>query len=253
MEQQIRMEELEIRKKELDLKIQEQKSKTIFTPLVISIAGGLITLITGIVLKYYDSKSITALEDKKFQSTLLLKATEAKNYDEFSDMLLVFQDNGMLSLDSSKIRKFRKKKFISENLLPKLMDENLSPGLQKQQLQNIDFAGANLIQKNAKTDSTAVSLQGDFSWTIVAGGDSNLERAKFKQAKFTKAGFSNVDVIFRNRSFRTCIGKYTSYQDALNDLFEVKEKIKNDAYIVRFDNWCKYLNFDKTLGYYICK
>lgn len=113
-EQQIKLEEIELRKKELDLKIQEQKSQRIFTPLIISIVGGLITILTGLVLKYYDNKAALALEDKKSQSSLLLTAADAKTYDEFVNILDAFQANGFIKIDSSELAKFKSKRYSSD-------------------------------------------------------------------------------------------------------------------------------------------
>jgi hypothetical protein len=113
-EQKIQLEEIELKKKELELKIQEQKSQRIFTPLLISIVGGLITIMTGLILKYYDNKSTLELEDKKSQSSLLLKVADAKTYDEFVNILDVFQANGFIKLDSSKIASFKAKRLSSD-------------------------------------------------------------------------------------------------------------------------------------------
>lgn len=113
-EQKIRLEEIELRKKELELKIQEQKSQRIFTPLLISIVGGLITIMTGLILKYYDNKATLELEDQKSQSSLLLKAADAKTYDEFANMLDAFSSNGFLKMDTSKLRDFKDKRLSSD-------------------------------------------------------------------------------------------------------------------------------------------
>jgi len=113
-EQQIKLEEIDLRKKELDLKIQEQKSQRIFTPLIISIAGGLFTIITGLVLKYYENKSALELEDKKSQSSLLLKAADARTYDEFANILDAFQANGFIKIDSSVLSGFKRKRYSAD-------------------------------------------------------------------------------------------------------------------------------------------
>ncbi|HRI22560.1 MAG TPA: hypothetical protein PLA68_16480 [Panacibacter sp.] len=236
LEQKIKLEELDLKRKDLELKIQEQKSKRIFTPLVISIVGGLITIITGLVLKSYDSASVLSLEDKKFQSSLLLKATDAKSYDEFSDMLIALQENGLLSLDSAKIANFRKKRFVAEKLgEPK---DTLSDKIREQ------------IKSSTKIDIT--ETDGQFTWTIVAGGDANLDAAKFEQSKSIKNGFTDAHIWYRDNSFRTCIGKYSSYSDAVNALFDVKEKINNSSYVVRFDKWCPHSKYDGERKIYIC-
>jgi hypothetical protein len=239
LEQQVKTAELEIKQKELDLKIQEQKTKTIFTPLVITIVGGLLTLITGIVLRYLDNRAVTALEDKKFQSTLLLKAAEAKNFDEFSAILQVFQRNGLLSLDEKKIYDFRRDKFVADQL-----DNDTN---QQQQLQQHQQKQERLPSNEGKFKE----LEG-VAWTIVAGGDTKLASAKFEQEKSKKMGFHDVNIWVRNNSYRTCIGKYTSYVDAVSGLFDAKEKINKSSYIVNLNNWCKKYQYDSLQKVYHC-
>jgi len=113
-EQKIQLEEIELKKKELELKIQEQKSQRIFTPLLITIVGGIITVMTGLILKYFDNRSTLELENVKSQSSLLLKAADAKTYDEFANILDAFQSNGFLKIDSSKLSKFKVKRYSSD-------------------------------------------------------------------------------------------------------------------------------------------
>ncbi len=228
LEQKVKLEELEIKKKELDLRIQEQRSKRISTPLILSILGGLITLITGITLNYFDSQSKISLEDKKFQSTLLLKATDAESYEEFSNMLIALQENGLLSLDSTKVANFRKKRFIAEE-----------------------------TEKIIKADSSVNAVfepdvNSRYIWTIVAGGDSNLEGAQYEKSKAERSGFENVGIWLRNNSYRTCIGEYSSNTEAINNLFEIKERINSTSYVVRLDKWCPNSKFDSEKGIYSC-
>ena len=228
LEQRVKLEELELRKKEFDLKIQEQRSKRISTPLVLSILGGLITIITGITLNYFDSQSKISLEDKKFQSSLLLKATDAESYEEFSNMLVALQENGLLSLDSLKVANFRKNRLIAEE-----------------------------TKKILHTDSTAQSSStpnpdSEIIWTIVAGGDSNLKGAQYEKSKAKKNGFETVEIWFRRNSYRTCIGEYSSNTAAINDLFEIKERINPTSYIVRLDQWCPNATYDYDKGLYYC-
>lgn len=230
LEQKIQLEELELKKKDLDLKIQEQKSKRVFTPLIVSIVGGLITIITGLVLKYYDNKATITLEDRKFQSSLLLKAVESKNYDEFSDMLIAFQENGLLSLDSAKLRRFRQKRFLAINA--------------------VDTAQKNA---NPSTSSKPGSDSALFFWSVVVGGDANKKGAQEVIAKSAKNGFKDAHVWYREKSYRTCIGKYVSRLEAVNDLFEIKEKVNPASYVVRFDNWCKDPAYDTEKGVYVCR
>jgi len=230
LEQSIQLEELELKRKELELKIQEQKSKRIFTPLIVSIVGGLITIITGLVLKYFDSQTTLELEDKKFQSSLLLKATDAKTYDEFSDMLVAFQENGLLSLDSAKMRRFRQKRFVSLNAMD-------TPSKKS------SYVAMTIPAKNSD----------NFYWSIVTGGDANLKGAKEVVKKSVDNGFADTHIWYRQKSYRTCIGKYISKLEAVNDLFDVREKISNTSYVVRFDDWCPNPVYDAASGIYVCR
>lgn len=228
LEQKVKLEELELKKKELDLRIQEQKSKRISTPLMLSILGGLITIITGITLNYFDSQSKISLEDKKFQSSLLLKATDAETYEEFSNMLVALQENGLLSLDSTKVANFRKKRFVAEET-GKIVQADSS------------------INSVSEPDSNS-----RFTWTIVAGGDSNLEGALYEKSKAERSGFKNIGIWLRNNSYRTCIGEYASNTDAINNLFEVKERVNTTSYVVRLDKWCPNSKYDSEKGIYHC-
>ena len=228
LEQRVKLEELDLKKKELDLRIQEQKSKRISAPLILSILGSLITVITGIALNYFDNRSKIILEDKKFQSSLLLKATDVETYEEFSNMLVALQENGLLSLDSTKIANFRKKRLVAEE-----------------------------TEKIVQADSSINSvLEPDpnsrFIWTIVAGGDSNLEGARYEKTKAERNGFKNVGIWLRNNSYRTCVGEYASNTDAINNLFEIKERINTSSYVVRLDKWCPNSKYDSEKGIYHC-
>jgi len=227
LEQKVKLEELELKKKELDLRIQEQKGKRISTPLNLSIIGGLITLITGIVLNHFDNSSKVHLEDKKFQSSLLLKATDADTYEEFSDMLVALQENGLLSLDSAKVANFRKNRFVAETT------------------------------KALETDTTLIAAVSPdrnekVIWSIIAGGDIDLEAATYEKNKAEKNGFKDVRIWLRNGSYRTCIGKYDSNTAALDDLFDTKEKLNKTAYVVRLDQWCPNKGFDEAQGIVTC-
>ncbi|PSR52689.1 hypothetical protein AHMF7605_03690 [Adhaeribacter arboris] len=254
LEQKIQLEELSLKKKELELKIQEQTSRRVFTPLVISIVGGLITIITGFILKYYDNVAVLRLEDKKFQSSLLLKATDAKTYDEFSDMLLALQENGLLSLDSAKIAKFRKKRFVAEKLNQSNPTNSETVALTSESDTVVDKSQIRGDVKPLPPKSgSSVNTADTFTWIIVAGGDTNLEAARFEQRKFLQKGFQSVRVWQRNNIYRTCVGQFATYSDAVNVLFDVKEKLNNSSYLVRLDKWCPHAEYDKVAKIYVCR
>jgi len=226
LEQEVKIGELDLKRKELDLKIQEQKSKTFATPLVLSVIGAALTIITGIVLKFFESRATNLLEDRKFQSTLLLKAAEAKNYDEFSAMLLVFQRNGLLQLDSSKIYDFRKQKFVAEKL---------------------DKTESSLV-KNGRIDNVNQPV-----WVIVTGTNANLADARSAIQMNKSKGFSKIEILRKGERFMNFHGRYNSYETAVSELFDVKEKINKSSYIARFDVWCAGAKFDTLQQVYYCK
>ncbi len=232
LEQKVKLEELELKKKELDLRIQEQRSKRLATPLTLSIVGGLLTLLTGITLNFFDDKSQIALEDRKFQSSILLKAAEAENYDDFSDILITFQENGLLDMDSLKLASFRKKRFISEN------SKVIIASNEKDSIVSIG---------SIDTPTTEKSV-----WTIVVGGKANLTGATNEKQKALEGEFENAGIWYRNNYYRTCVGKYPSESSALTDLFKIKESINKTAYIVDLNKWCPNYTWDAEKQVYYC-
>lgn len=230
LEQRVRLEELDLKKKEMDLKMQEQKTKRVSTPLILSIAGGLITLLTGITLNHFDDKSKMNLEDKKFQSSLLLKATDAETYEEFSDMIIAFQQNGLLSLDEANIRSLRKKRFVSEK-----------------KVDTIGEIGAIIDPSNR-----VLSKYKATPWTIIASIDNNLSNARKKQAKAKEMGFEVSEIWHKNYSYKTCIGTYNTRNNALADLFEAKETLNSSAKIVNMASLCPNAKWDSKKKIYTC-
>jgi hypothetical protein len=113
-DQKIKLEEIALKKKELDLNIQERKSQRILAPIILSIIGGLITIITGIVLKHFENKAEIELENKKSQSALLIQVAETKNYDEFVNLLEAFKSSGFIDIDSNTIEQFKRKRLLSD-------------------------------------------------------------------------------------------------------------------------------------------
>lgn len=230
LEQRVKLEELDLKKKELELRIQEQRSKRISTPLLLSIIGGFITILTGVTLNHFDSKSELAIEDKKLQSSLLIKATESKDYHSFSDMLMALTDSKLINLDSIQIQKIKKMRFLSEKAE--------------------EAEKADTINQAVATISPAKAEQS--WWTIVAGGDANLKGAEYELNKAKKAGYDSVGIWFKGNSYRTCIGKYSSRNHAFEALFDIKERLNNSSYVVRFDEWCPVKKWDPENKIYIC-
>lgn len=109
-EQKIKLEELELKKKTLELNIQESKNKRLLTPVFVTISGGLLTLIIGLVLNYFEKKSELELEHIKSQSDILISAAETKNYADFVNLVDAFYSSGLIKLDSSIIGDFKKRR-----------------------------------------------------------------------------------------------------------------------------------------------
>ncbi|MEL6811833.1 MAG: hypothetical protein AAFP76_10900 [Bacteroidota bacterium] len=236
LEQKIKLEELELKKKELDLRIQEQRSKRISTPLTLSIVGGLLTLLTGITLNFFENRSQIALEDRKFQSSILLKAAEAENYDDFSDILITFQENGLLKMDSLKLASFREKRFITEN----------SKIIIQEETQDSLKSSTTNATKPPTNDKKSV-------WTIVVGGDANLRGADYEKQRVLKNKFDEVGIWYKDNYYRTCAGKYSSRSSALKDLFKVRERINKTSYVVNLREWCPDFTWDAERKIYLCE
>ena len=210
-EQKIQLEEIELKKKELELKIQEQKSQRIFTPLLITIVGGLITIMTGLILKYYDNKSTLELEDIKSQSSLLLKAADAKTYDEFANMLDAFQSNGFLKIDSSKLEKFKAERYSSDF---------------KQQQTKLYYEAASVVSfLTVNTDFASVRYKeklGRF-WELYWVELSSVES---KEVEAAMVSFGNVLQELQNNNFKNL----NEYQQELKlKGYEVAQAIKNSS------------------------
>lgn len=231
LEQRVKLEELDLRKKELELKIQEQKSKRISTPLLLSIIGGFITILTGVTLNHFDSKSKLTIEDKKLQSSLLIKATESEDYNGFSDMLMALTESKLISMDSVQIQKIKRMRFLSEK--------------------TEEIVKTDSLERIATSVNPASTEK--IWWTIVAGGDANLEGAAYEKTKAQKAGYDSVGIWLRNNSYRTCIGRFSSKNKAVESLFDVKERLNNSSYVVRMDSWCPTKKWDSINKIYICK
>ena len=127
-EQKIKLEEIDLKKKELDLNLQQLKSRRMFAPLLLTITGGIITLITGLILNYYESRAEHDLENTKSQSSLLITAAETKDYNDFVNLLDAFSAGGFIKMDSSIIERFKSNRQSSDykQLQTKLYSETAS-------------------------------------------------------------------------------------------------------------------------------
>jgi hypothetical protein len=210
-ESRLKESELELKKKEMELKIQEQVGKKYSSPIFISVIAGILALFTGVITRFVENTNNMKLEDKKFQSGLLLKATEAKNYDEFSSMLVAFEDNGLLNLPPDKIRNFRKERFINDKV-------------QELKAQNDGNTG-----------------EQDNQWVIVASSVDDGKKAGVDREKLNGLEFANANTWERDGNHKTILTGYTSINDMAGDLFEVNEKFGKSSTIMTkstMDGWC---------------
>jgi len=210
LDAQIKSAELELKKKETELKAEEQRSKKYSSPLMLSILAGFISIMTGIITKYTENLNNIKLEEKKFQSSLLLKATEAKNYDDFSNMLITLQENGLLTLPENKLKTFRKNRFVSEQV--------------QQLAQNSGGTGE---QKN--------------QWVIVANSTGNAAKAGEVSSALQQGAFKDAKTWVKDGDFKTVITGYTALPNMAEDLFEVREQFGAGATVLEasaFKQWC---------------
>lgn len=237
LEQTVKLEELGLRKKEVDLRIQEQKRRRFGTPLTLSVVGGLLTLITGIVLNYVEREHALDLEEKKFQSSLLLKATDAESYEEFSDMLVGLQQNGLLTLDSGQVASFRKDRFMDQDPMAYTKSSEDLP---------MALVEADLSAKPSSSDFPAEQ------WTIVSWSGPSLDKARARKAQAERLGFQDILICFRNGTYGTCLGQYPAPAKGLDKLFDAREAINGDAYLIQLGEWCPGASFDASTGVYSC-
>lgn len=210
LDAQIKSAELELKKKEMEIKAEEQRSKKYSSPLILSILAGFISIMTGIITKYTENLNNLKLEEKKFQSSLLLKATEAKNYDDFSNMLVTLQENGLLNIPDSKLKSFRKNRFVSEQV-QQLSQNNNSRSEQKNQ------------------------------WVIVANSTNNSEKAGAATTSLQQKAFTDAKTWVKDGDYKTVITGYTSLPVMANDLFEMREQFGSGAAVLpadAFKQWC---------------
>lgn len=210
-ETRLKESELELKKKEMDIKIEEQKSRKYASPIMLSIVAGFITLFTGIITRFVENRNNMTLEEKKFQSGLLLKATDAKTYDEFSSMLIAFEENGLLNLPQDKMRNFRKQRFVNDKVLE----------LKSQ-------SGANGGEQNNE-------------WVIVASSVNDGSSAGQHREKLKSLQLDNANTWERDGDHKTILTGYKSVYDMAGDLFEVETEFGKSATIMTGETmkgWC---------------
>ena len=108
-DQQYKIAELELRKAELKQR-QSQQSNSYVMPIMLSILGGLITIVTGLFLRSRDNRYALRLEDSKTQSSIIIKAAESNSYEDFVNILDTLKDTDLIKISADAIEKFKDKK-----------------------------------------------------------------------------------------------------------------------------------------------
>lgn len=257
LEQTVKLAELELKKKELELKKPEKKIEwNSFIPLIL----GILTVGFSAFSLLHQKQAENELEEKKLLSNLILKAVEKKTLKEFDEQLnLLIAFNVVksdLEIDSARLADLRQLRFVEEG--QKLLANDTSSSLALENLlgNSILLPEDELIVEipsRGPASEPAEQTKTPIFWMIVAGGDKNLDGAKWEVQRAAKAGFDKVDIWFRGNSYRTVIGQYNSNKLALEDLFIVQERVNKGAYIVRNTTWCTDFEMDPTNSFFVCK
>lgn len=189
---------------------------TMIAPVVIAVISGLVTLVVGLITNHWDNQAKIKLEDKKFQLSILLRATDSKNYEEFSTLLDAFQKSGYLDLDSQAMQAFK----LSQ----------LSIRETEKHIKQLDTASKGSAVKKLDDRKNG--------WFVVTGGSKDYNQAKSKKDKANSAGFQNVRIFHRNGVYRVCLGEHALYSNAIDALYTVKERLNPTAYLVNMNEWC---------------
>lgn len=253
LEQTVKLAELELKKKELELKKPEKKVEwNSFIPLVL----GILTVGFSAFSLFHQKQAEHELEEKKLLSQLILGAVEKDNYEEFAEQLDALSDLNLIRIDSSRLAKFKQNRFVTEGV-KNGQQEALELSYENLLIDNLNFTPQNKSAQDGPSRGPASVIEeepeGPIYWMIITGGDKNLEGSQLEIQRLKKIGFEIADVWLKGTSFRTVIGKYNSYKEALENLFVVKEKINTGAYIAANTTWCSDFEMDPTNSFFVCK
>lgn len=225
-ESQMARQEFDLKQKELDLRIEEQKSRKVFTPLVLSIAAGFISLMTSIISNWLEHAEALELEKHKLQSSLLVKVSEERDYTKFAAMLSNFQQLGLLELSPQQLLRLKTDRLRQD---PQAQQASQGAG---------DAVEDSVLTTPAIKSGVVSSPAANPVWAIVSGADVNLRGAltELQKAKHWKLPLPAL--YLRSGSYRLCIGQYNSSEEAVADLVTAKDRINSGAYIVQLQEWC---------------
>lgn len=115
-----------------------------------------------------------------------------------------------------------------------------------------DFTGVQEeIETNNSKDISQLDYTGKDEWVIVFTGDNNLEQAEFEIKRLARANINETKLVLRNGKFRSLSKSFSTKNLASNYLNQIKNKVRNDVYIVNLKTWCP--NKVKKERYYECE
>ena len=234
--------------------VKDGEKKNLFSPINLAILGGIITLMGAIASKYYENKMSIKADNQKFQVELLEKTAASNDPVSALRTLDLIQVAGLIDTqvinwkqvrlavlgrtEQNRMDSVSKVEIVKSNKESNVIGDTINTGSQ--------------YTATKAPDNSTVTSESSGNYIIIAGGDVTLDAAQYEEKRAKSIPLSDVKIVYRNNSFRTCIGNYKSYNDAIADLLTVKDKMNDGAYLVRSDNWCANLT-PNGKGYFECK
>ncbi len=114
-----------------------------------------------------------------------------------------------------------------------------------------DLASSLKAQEVVLNELTPAADKNSGTWAVVISADKDLEPAQFEVNRAKKLGFPSPSIFQRGAWLRTAI-EYSSRQTAEDALPGVRRSIRDSAYIVRLDDWCKDPKTTQQPGMFRC-
>lgn len=95
-----------------------------------------------------------------------------------------------------------------------------------------------------------IDLASKEAWGVVIGGDKDLPAAQH-EAKNAEGKGLKAEIFLRQNVYRTVI-RFPNKERAQANLAEVREKTRQDAYLVNINTWCPNATLRQEGNYYFC-
>ena len=103
---------------------------------------------------------------------------------------------------------------------------------------NSQIAQQTIVQNSSLVASTAANAgEASSQWIVLAGSDTTEAAATPEVDRAVKAGFMNAKIFYNRGVYRTAI-IYPDRQTAGAALPTVKDRMRQDAYLVGLNKWC---------------